>query len=33
MESKELNRHLMGINGPWAVERVHLGMTQRFFLT
>lgn len=28
MESKELYRHLLGINEPWTVERVDLDMTQ-----
>lgn len=28
MESKELYRHLLGINEPWTVERVELDMTQ-----
>jgi hypothetical protein len=27
MESKELYRHLLGINEPWTVEHVELGMT------
>ncbi|MBA3611781.1 MAG: ISL3 family transposase, partial [Nitrospirales bacterium] len=26
MESKELYRHLLGINEPWTVERVHLDL-------
>jgi len=28
MESKELYRHLLGINEPWTVDRVDLDMTQ-----
>ncbi|BBJ23088.1 ISL3 family transposase [Candidatus Nitrotoga sp. AM1P] len=28
MESKELHRHLLGINEPWRVERVDLDMTR-----
>jgi transposase len=28
MESKELYRHLLGINEPWTVERVELDMTR-----
>src|SRR4030066_1677062 len=28
MESKELYRHLLGINEPWTVERVDLDMTR-----
>ncbi len=28
MESKELYRHLLGINEPWKVERVDLDMTR-----
>lgn len=28
MESKELYRHLLGINEPWAVERVDLDMAK-----
>ncbi|MDR4483511.1 MAG: hypothetical protein R3B95_09860 [Nitrospirales bacterium] len=26
IENKELYRHLLGINEPWTVERVHLDM-------
>ncbi len=28
MESKELYRHLLGINEPWTVDRVDLDMTR-----
>ena len=28
MESKELYRHLLGLNEPWTVERVDLYMTR-----
>ena len=28
MESKELDRHLLGIIEPWTVERIDLDMTQ-----
>lgn len=29
MESKELYRHLLGLNEPWTVERVDLDMAKQ----